>query len=476
MPINSKDNEKESPIDLTQDLEVNPFEVVEEESSFLSGIKDIFAGESKTVSDYSFKKNEGEKPLITILGSGAIGGTIACILAQSGCRVNCISSSLEMKQFSSLGIFLESPIYDEISFIPETTPWIKEKPKALIVATRSNQLDVAITAININKVAGVPIINLSGGYKEFEKLRDSFGNSVSVGKASFFSYRNEINRIKHSGGRIKLRIANKFYAERQKLEEIAPIFRNAGIEIETSDYETDNLWENFIPYAAASIFCAACGEKLSQILRSSTYSNELFNLVEEMVKIARSEGFKGTIEASVNAVKSIPERFILPFVIDFERGQTGEIKSLALDIIKLAAKNNVPCPKLKINTTNIIKTIEKRQFPEGSEVDFEEIVPDDFDFNDDMYVLELSDEEFAIVMDEEIALGEKEIQTENEEDFELENFEKTLDSLKTEKEETIELESFEKELENSNFEEKAEEKKEEPLEAKKAWNFYNQIN
>lgn len=459
MPTDDEKKDFKDIYNLDEKSSVNPFEVVDEqkeESSFLSEVKNIFSDDKKNISSYEFKKNKKDAPLITIIGAGAIGGTIACILAESGCRVNCITSPLGTKRLSSSGLVLESPRYKELSFFPQTIPYIKEKPKAIIIATKSSQLDVAMTAVSIKRITNVPIINFCSGYKEFEKLRETYGNSLSQGKADFYTFRNEINTVEHIGGKLRLKFANKFFSEREKLEDVAVVFRRAGIDVDTSEHEVDCVWEWLIPYASASIFCASKDMKLDAIFKQESAKEELYKLVEEMVKVARSDGYKGTIDNNFSMIGKIPENFSLPFVVDYKRGIIKEIKPFALDIIRLAYKNRVPVGFLKKHALNIIRTVEKRQYPEGSEVDFEEIVPDLQEIEDDMYILELSDEEFAIVMNEEIATGQEEIFL-NDEEIEDYDYQDT-------------------ENDNHLLEEEEEEKKDEEDNSKKAWNFYNQIS
>jgi 2-dehydropantoate 2-reductase len=413
--------------------------------------------DNKSLSHHDFEKNKEEAPLVVVVGTGAIGGTLACLLSRSGCDVQCVSSSLGLKRINASGMVLNSSKYGEVSFNLTTKAFLTKRPRLVIFATRSNQLDTAMTAINRNKVAGVPIISVTSGYKELEKLRDFFGNSVCPSKIDFYAFRSEINTINHVGGSIRIKAGNKFFSERQKLEEIAYIFRNAGIDFDTTDYENDCLWEDFIPYVSASLYCAFSNEKLDYILKDKDLSKELYSLTQEIVKIARTLGFKGSVDASYNNIKKIPDDFVFPFVVDYKRDLTGEIKAFSLDLLNLAQKNRVSCDLLKKISTYLIKNIEKGKFPEGHEIDFEEIVPENID--DDMFVLELSDEEYAIVMDQDILSDEKEEITYKDLENEIATLSEDIDQLSQEIEES-----------------EGDEKSDTPQEKQKAWHFYNQIN
>ncbi|MGD9637668.1 MAG: ketopantoate reductase family protein [Alphaproteobacteria bacterium] len=338
-----------------------------------SFIKNIFGKNSSEKDNYTEKKpqeiiprskfyslNQEQKQALgsplAIVGTGTLGSLFAGLFLRSEQNVVCFSSPNSIKRIALEGITINSKIYDDFSFRPDTAYLIKQKPEFILVTARSTHIDIAMTAIYPKRVQNTPIIVITSGFDFLKNLQKDYGASVSIGFVEpVWAYREDVNRTIHLDKKLTLTVANSKTIEREKLEKLIDRFKLAGIDLKIMDSETDLLWLKNISFAAISLISGAAKEAFKTAIKDKRWFELMEKIIWEALVVAKKDGSKATYDDIMKIINDVPNDYKPPLLIDLEHGQIGEIDDIANSIIRLGQRYELDCPIIKKFVSGIIK-------------------------------------------------------------------------------------------------------------------------
>ncbi len=308
-----------------------------------------------TLLNRDIKKDRDE---ILIVGCGAVGSYFAYKFYRAGFDICSISSVLRNKMVSQEGIRFTDKDRNGVKFLIKQSLWVKKKPKLVIFATKSSDLDVAMTMIDENKIKDVPILSLVNGADSLVKLRGKFGNKVCVGFVDgYFAKEGDggIRQLKINNSEVF--IANRRVTEDRQLNKISQLFASADIDMQMAESEEFVLWNKQARYSFVSLIDAYLSFFNEKFANSEEINNFVDEVAEEYIRIIRHRGEEITKEEMLHSFYELPENHILPLKRSIAKGESGELESLAGILIKYANLNDVKCDKIKMIIREIYNKI-----------------------------------------------------------------------------------------------------------------------
>ena len=323
--------------------------------------------------------NDVDVMKVAVAGCGAVGSYYGAKLAQAGHEVHFLLRS-DYEKVRRSGVFIRSPAGD-----------FRARP---LCALRPNEIgiaDVVLVALKttanlrfeelLSPLVGPTsvVITLQNGLGNEELLAKIFPAKQIMGALCFVC----LNRLKpgliqHLGhGQIVL---GEFRGKPgRRARGIADAFQNAGVPSKVSSNLAKAHWEKLvwnIPFNGLGVASSAGldafarrGGKLparlgpclttEDLLRSGEWSGKVKALMLEVIAIARALGFKiprALADKQIERTRSMgPYR--ASTLIDFERCQPLELKSLFLEPLRLAKSRKVAVPQLEA-LCRILKAID----------------------------------------------------------------------------------------------------------------------
>ncbi len=291
---------------------------------------------------------------IVIVGMGAIGCFLAAHFCNAGKRVICFADSVTLKRIDTEGIYIRTPSLVEKNYRPETALIIKQKPELVFVTSKSNQVDVAVSALSPQAIQGSIIISVSSGYSSLSALRKKYGTSVASGTLRYGLFsQNEHNACEMYSSDITLEVANNRYTEREKLVNVVNMLNETGLHTEIKESEAEVIWKQNASFGAISLVCAANMMNIGEVLSSDIARGELQNVISEISNVARSQGYNPSIKDIVEYIKEMPKSYTPPLKRDIEMGKFGELKTFSADIIKTGERYDVSCKTIAQATKKV---------------------------------------------------------------------------------------------------------------------------
>jgi ketopantoate reductase len=285
-----------------------------------------------------------KKP-IYILGGGNVGSYIATKLKNYGHKVIIISSHISNKILKTEGVNIYEEFSDNnINAVLNTSLKIEEEPSMLIIATKTNKLKLALTAINPKKLNKCPIIDFSIGNNE-QYLRNFFGYS-NISKAFLEGCisKNKYGKTQVLSCEPKIFIspANGFAHK-----EIYNILYSTGLTIRTITDKISAFWNLFTPYFIGSIITTLYNQKINNILENNKRKKITYACVEEIENLAKSEKIEINKQQIINKLHNISGEYTFPLHRDINIGKIGESGIFQEIINEKTEKNKIKCKIIK---------------------------------------------------------------------------------------------------------------------------------
>ncbi|MET1044928.1 MAG: 2-dehydropantoate 2-reductase [Microbacteriaceae bacterium] len=122
---------------------------------------------------------------VAVLGAGAMGGTIAALLARAGHEVAVTARGPQLAAIQAEGIHL-SGAWGEVTAAVSADTTLTQRPELAIVATKAMDAADAVTA-NADLLHGVPLVVVQNGLGGLEHVLEAAPSSDVIGALSLFA-------------------------------------------------------------------------------------------------------------------------------------------------------------------------------------------------------------------------------------------------------------------------------------------------
>jgi len=311
---------------------------------------------------------------VTIIGAGAIGSLFGALLTSAGEDVTLVDIRDDLiTTIQKEGVKVDIPSGEtkevKVKIIKSNGIARIGTSDLVIIAVKSfathNAIESALSVIGKDTYA----MSVQNGAGNVETIAEVLGDESRVIGGVFLSVitplkLNHLSWVYGTGG---LRIGPVNGVMVPKVEEVANIFRRAGIDTAVSTKVQDLIWNKLL---LNSILCLATVLRITNdefLIYPS--SRELVNLIaNEAVQVAGAKGIKfDNPEAPSKPVLDIVEAFRksgrkpkCSMLQDIERGSRTEIEAINGSIVAEGKKHNVPTPVNEVFIL-LVKAMEEKR-------------------------------------------------------------------------------------------------------------------
>ncbi len=299
---------------------------------------------------------------IGVIGAGAVGGTFAALLSESGNEVEITARGAGLDAIRAGGLRLDGGWGEHVVKLP-ANPTLRAKPELAILATKAQDAATALAA-NATRLEGVPLLVVQNGLGGLRVAHDELPNSPLLGGLALFaaSYLEP--------GRVTVTGANPVILGAGPGADDALLARVAGVVGEalpvevTSDIEGAQWTKLLINHVNA--LPAITGLSVQEVIADARLRRIMTASMRETVRIARATGVhfgkvQGVSGAVLGLVGTLPLGIGQQFprllarrmghvpnpgstLQSIRRGQLTEIEYLNGAVVQVAAEHEMLAP------------------------------------------------------------------------------------------------------------------------------------
>ena len=291
---------------------------------------------------------------IAIIGLGGVGGYLGVKLAayysgSNTIEINFISRGENLKVIQSRGLKLFTDEGEETGF-PFSVVTDKQatgKYDLVICCVKSYDLEESLTAIKKCVGENTLILPFLNGVDASERIEKLFPTVTVLGGCCYIIARLEApGVIRVSGSRRQFHVGSSI-VKKEKLEQIASIFLNAGIDFVVSENIVQTIWSKFLLISAFATLTAALDLSIGAILANHEYKNILLELLNEVKGLAEAKGIlleNDIINTQLKVMSEIPYEATSSLHSDLKKNNRSEVVSLIAYVVKEGERLNFPVP------------------------------------------------------------------------------------------------------------------------------------
>ena len=275
---------------------------------------------------------------VAVLGPGAVGGSLAVRLAETGIDVVCVARPATARAIASDGLTL-----DGLQARPTAVERLTEPVDVLLVAVKAPQLDAALERVRAPASIVLPLMN---GLEHMQAIRARLGRHVAAGSISRFeAYRDGPTRIVQASESAVVTMASEDIA-REELERAAQMFEHAGVEACVQESEKAVLWDKAARLAALSAATAATQRPVGELRSDPEWRPLLEAAISEACAVAVADGAPLTTEAQWAIIDAMPETLTTSTARDVAAGRPSELDAITGAVARAGRRLGVATPTL----------------------------------------------------------------------------------------------------------------------------------
>jgi len=286
-----------------------------------------------------------------VLGTGAIGGLVAAVLAREGEQVTILVQP--HKYVHQSGMLQLTRPHENIVLEVGIAAKLTEPVDVLWVAVKAPQLIAALRAIPGDAVIGsiVPLLN---GIEHVSVLRSLFTHDRVVPATILVSSeRVAPGLIVQRSAFVNLTVST---IGEERLRSIAARLRHAGFSCEFRADEKTMLWEKLAFLAPLALVGTASEKDKQEIFGHSIWRARLEAAVGEVCAVAVADGAVVGSGEILKRLESLPSGMRSSMQKDVSAGLTPELDAIGGAIIRSAERSRIDVPAIR----ELVAQIEKR--------------------------------------------------------------------------------------------------------------------
>ncbi|HEV3152648.1 MAG TPA: 2-dehydropantoate 2-reductase [Candidatus Baltobacteraceae bacterium] len=279
-----------------------------------------------------------------ILGTGAVGGLIAAILASSGEDVTAIvrtpvpdgsKAVFEVRRADGTRLF--GPVRTV------ETLWPHERVDILWIATKAYDLENALERVGADSAqAVIPLLN---GVEHVTLLRRKFDEDrVLPATIAVDAQRLAPGMVRQNSPFVRLVLAAR---AQPVVEPFAALLEKRDVTIVFEADETTLLWNKIVFLAPFALVTAASRLNAGAIREHAQWRSVFLELAQEVAAAARAEGAKTDPESAIAMLDRVAPGMTSSLFRDLESGKTPELDAIVGDPIRAAERHALGVPLLR---------------------------------------------------------------------------------------------------------------------------------
>jgi len=287
---------------------------------------------------------------IAVMAAGAVGGYFGARLAAAGHDVTFIARGVQLDAIRTDGLKVESTLGDVHLKDAQATDDPAGVGPVDIVLFAVKLWDTEKAAEMTRPLVGpeTRVITLQNGVDSVERIAPILGpDNVLGGTAHIACVMAAPGHIRHSSQFARLRCGRIDGRHDPVLARFAEAAQAAGIDMAVSDSIDLDRWKKFVFLAALAGATGATRRPLGAILADADTRALLFNLMREVIAVARAKGVvlpSDFFDEQVKFAEHAPPTMKASMLHDLERGNRLELDWLTGRVVALGRAHGVPTP------------------------------------------------------------------------------------------------------------------------------------
>jgi 2-dehydropantoate 2-reductase len=296
-----------------------------------------------------------EKIKIVVAGIGGVGGYFGGVLSKHYFNHPCIeiiflARGEHLQKIQSVGLKV---IKGETEFIARPSlatnnPNEIGEADLVLICTKTYDLEKALQELCpciTDKTILLPLLN---GVNNMQKIQQLFPNNLVLdGCVYLVSRRTEPGVIENFGNIQSLYFGKDNYAH-EKLSQLLRIFKDAGIEAQTSTQISSIIWEKFIFLSPTATATSFYNENIGEVINNPAHFADFVALIEEIKQVAEAKQIvlpKDLTEKTIQKFRSLPATATSSMHADFKhQTASNELHSVTGYVLEEAANFNIHLP------------------------------------------------------------------------------------------------------------------------------------
>jgi 2-dehydropantoate 2-reductase len=305
---------------------------------------------------------------ICIYGAGAVGGLIAAWLARSGHEVSVVARGRQLEAIREHGLRVRdraSGRTESHAVRAESDPARLGAQDYVVVSVKAQSLQEVAAGIEplvgagtsiLTAMNGVPWwffdrLGFGGGNQRLEsldpggKLARAMPTDRIVGCVVHLAASTpEPGLVSHNMG-TRLILGEPGGRNTLRTRRIAEALRQAGFEIEASDFIEKEFWVKLLGNVSFNPVSALTGSTADRLIEDPEVKAYMVRIMREVLAIGRAVGVDAGIdpEARIDMARQLG-KFKTSMLQDLEAGKTLEIDGLLAGTLEIAAKAGIEAP------------------------------------------------------------------------------------------------------------------------------------
>jgi 2-dehydropantoate 2-reductase len=278
------------------------------------------------------------KPVIAIVGPGAVGGLVAWLLHRAGANVVVVGRAASVEAINSDGLRVNSSVFGEgTEFVPARESLPEEA--SVILTVKTFGLDDSLKLIRGSKPRDV--LSLMNGIGHGELLADQLkGIPVAAGSIAVEAIRSADGVIQHKSpfARLVVPSSSGGFASVRALAE-------TPVELTVGGTDAEVLWRKFRFLAPMALLTSYWQTELGEALDRDPALTEA--LLADVVACEAADGVRDTVESLAATLSTFPRTMRSSLQADLAAGKPSELDSIGGELLRQAERHSIAVPAVK---------------------------------------------------------------------------------------------------------------------------------
>jgi 2-dehydropantoate 2-reductase len=287
------------------------------------------------------------KPVIAVVGPGAVGGLLAWLLRRAGANVVVVGRATSVEAINTHGIRVTSTMFGEgTEFVParETLP----EGASVILTVKTFGLDDSLKLIAQSRPRDV--LSLMNGVGHLDALSQALGGTpVAAGSIAIEAIRSMDGTIEHKSPFVRLAVPSSSgeFASVRSLAETAADLTAGGTDAEV-------LWRKFRFLAPLALLTSYWQTALGEALAKDPALTQ--SVLAEVVACEVADGVPDTVESLAATLSSLPATMRSSLQADLAARRPSELDSIGGQLLRQAARYNLEIPAVEKVVAELSRT------------------------------------------------------------------------------------------------------------------------
>jgi 2-dehydropantoate 2-reductase len=286
---------------------------------------------------------------IAVLGPGGVGGFLAAALAHARVDVTVVGREPTVQRIAAGGIHLTSVLVGKFTARPAATAELGDAVDVLVVATKANGLDAALSRIRSQPGVVVPLLN---GLDHMQRLRERFA-TVAAGTIRIESDRPEPGVIVQTSPAVRVELASDDPRLHPALEHLAETLQAAGVPALMGPGEAQILWSKLVRLTALACTTSAGDRPIGFIRTDPQWRRALEACVQEAAAVANADGAVLDPAGPLAELEAAHPELGSSMRRDIAAGREPELDAIAGSVLRAGRRHGIDCPTIERLTAEI---------------------------------------------------------------------------------------------------------------------------